>query len=162
MGTVLSTPGVTGTHFGSRTAWLDTDLVPYWSLSCCDGSNGHTWALVRGRHSSYFRRISRARGNVERPVRSRNTICILNGVVGCGFGVVFVALVLRWFPRTIRAFGSWTTFSVFSAGIRLYKSFARKPWLNGLPRASRLQAWACSGLHHLVCKSDFTTASLQN
>ena len=27
---------------------------------------------------------------------------------------------------------------VFSAVIRLYKSLARKPWLNGLPRASRL------------------------
>ena len=34
--------------------------------------------------------------------------------------------------------------SVFSAVIRLYKSFARKPWLNGLPRASRL--WACQAV----------------
>ena len=28
-------------------------------------------------------------------------------------------------------------FCVFSCNYRLYKSFARKPWLNGLPRASR-------------------------
>ena len=38
-------------------------------------------------------------------MRSRNAIWILNGAIGCGFGVVLVALVLRWFPKTIR--GLW-------------------------------------------------------
>ena len=34
-------------------------------------------------------------------MRSRNQIWILNGVVGCGFGVLVIGFVLLWFPMTI-------------------------------------------------------------
>ena len=80
------------------------------------------------------------------PVRSRNTIWILNGVVGCGFCVVFVVLVLRLLPGARSGFGSCAPFCVFSAVIRLYKSLARKPWLNGLPRALHVQIAQSAGI----------------
>ena len=41
----------------------------------------------------------------EHPVRSGNPIWILNGVVGCGLGVLFNGFVLLGFPRSIR--GLW-------------------------------------------------------
>ena len=38
-------------------------------------------------------------------MRYRNSFWVLNGVVGSGFGVVLVAVVLRCFPTTVR--GRW-------------------------------------------------------
>jgi hypothetical protein len=52
-----------------------------------------------------LRRICRFGGSSEHPVRSRNTIWILNGVVGYVFGIVLAVLVLRWFPNVVR--GLW-------------------------------------------------------
>ncbi len=116
-------------------------------------SQVHTWALVRGHHplyfhgghnSSYFCRVFRVRGPVWVLLASpgRNLDFEWRGWIRiwCYIGRSRVAMVSKDHTWV----GSCAPVFVFSAVIRLYKSFARKPWLNGLPRASRtcvLNAW---------------------
>ena len=71
-------------------------------MTCRDGYCRFLW---RRSVCGFFAVFSGSGDSSEHPVRSRNQIYISNGVVGCGFGVLFVALVLPWLPKTIR--GLW-------------------------------------------------------
>ena len=75
-------------------------------------------------------------------MRYRNPIWILNGVVGCGFGVVLAVLVLRLFPNVMR--GLWFVDIVL-------RTFHRFPSLQVLRAetlverfTARMHVWAIS------------------
>ena len=86
---------VPGLQFAFRIVWSDTISGSYFGafvLPCFQ----RPYAVV-GSWTPFivFRRISRFGARSEHAVRSRNLIYNSNGVVGCGFGVLFVALVLQ-------------------------------------------------------------------
>ena len=60
-GAVMSIPCVPGIQFAFRMVWLDAVLGLVCRSRAAMVSKDHTWAFVRGHHSSYFGRIFRVR-----------------------------------------------------------------------------------------------------
>ena len=73
--------------------WLDADLASYLTLSCYHGFQIPYVGFGSWAPFFVFRCISGFRDRSGHPVRSRNIIHVSNGVVRCGFGIVFVGFV---------------------------------------------------------------------